>query len=150
MNPRAFLNLADDLATGPDESYWRSAVSRGYYACFHAARQLLIQCGFVAPHADGTHTYVSWRLSNCGNPLIVQAGQKLNALRQDRNRADYDLDQPFPHIDAVKLVQVAADILQIIEDGMTTAGICDEITVKMREYERDVLRQMTWRASVSP
>ena len=67
MNPRAFLEVADELATGIHEGFWRSAVSRAYYGAFHAARQLLVTCGFEVPRVDRAHAYLSMRLSNSQN-----------------------------------------------------------------------------------
>ena len=58
MNPRDFLDVADELIAGPSEAYWRSSVSRAYYAAFHVADQLLTQCGFVVPHSERQRIYL--------------------------------------------------------------------------------------------
>jgi uncharacterized protein (UPF0332 family) len=38
MKARDFLDVAEELAGGIHEGHWRSAVSRAYYAAFHAGR----------------------------------------------------------------------------------------------------------------
>ena len=92
MNPRDFLVVANILLAGPTEASWRSAVSRAYYAAFHAARLLLRDLGFKTPRADQAHAYLWLRLSNCGDSQLQVAGQRLKDLRGERNRADYDID----------------------------------------------------------
>jgi uncharacterized protein (UPF0332 family) len=91
MDVRDFLEVAWSLLEGNGEAEWRSAVSRAYYAAFHVARQLMIQCGFAVPRADQAHAYLWLRLSNAGHPDVQQAGAQLSFLRQERNRADYDI-----------------------------------------------------------
>ncbi|MBI3465767.1 MAG: hypothetical protein HY000_22350 [Planctomycetes bacterium] len=52
MDGRDFLPIAQGLLAGAAEAAWRSAVSRAYYAAFHAARQLLDNLGFRVPGAN--------------------------------------------------------------------------------------------------
>src|SRR5438876_12306521 len=93
MNVRDFLTLAQSLLAESTEAAWRSAVSRGYYAAFHVARQLLKDLGFVVPKAERAHAYLWRRLSNCGEARVQNAGRELNDLRGDRNQADYEMDR---------------------------------------------------------
>ncbi len=146
MKARDFLNVAYELLEGNHESHWRSAVSRAYYAAFHAARDLLVQCGFTVPQEERAHAYLRMRLMNSGHPDVVQAGKWLDDLRKVRNRADYDLDHDFEHADAVNRVQQAADTLRLLEEAAALPTVCERITEAMRTYERDVLRDVTWRA----
>ncbi len=146
MNPRDFLEVADELATGAHEAHWRSAVSRAYYGAFHVGRELLVRCGFIVPEDDKAHAYVYMRLSNSGHPDVVQAGTWLDDLRRVRNRADYRLKDVFNQADAIDRDQRAADIIRLLEEAATLSTVTDRITLVMREYERDVLRNVTWRA----
>src|SRR4051812_32107702 len=117
MNPRDFLDVADDLAAGLREADWRSAVSRAYYAAFHVGRRLLRRCGFVVPEAEQAHGYVWLRLANSGHPDIQLAGNNLATLRRVRNLADYDLARPLAHSAAIGQVQAAAETLRVLEDA---------------------------------
>src|SRR5262249_44800489 len=122
---------------------WRSAVSRAYYAAFHAARNLLRSLGFRVPRAAVAHGYLWLRLSNCGDPSVEQAGANLNTLQSDRNLADYDLHVNLDQSDALLSVRDARWVVQQLVAGLvepTRTAIRDG----MRNYELNVLRQVTW------
>jgi uncharacterized protein (UPF0332 family) len=138
-----FLTLAETLITGAGEVEWRSAVSRAYYAAFHEARQLLGSLGFVVPRGDQAHAYLWLRLSNGGELQIQLAGNELNRLRRERNRADYAVDQTVAHADALLQVQAARRIIQTLDAGKAEPTRT-QITDAMKIYERDVLCHVTW------
>ncbi len=143
MNWRDFLSLAAGLATGTTQAQWRTAVSRAYYAAFHNARQLLADMNFTIPRADRVHQYLVFRLSNCGESLVEQAGRDLETLRRLRNRSDYDDVPAVTQAQATAAVRLAENIIQRL-DG---AGF-DPPRTRMRDamivYERDVLQDVTW------
>ena len=143
MNWRDFLALAARLATEPTEADWRSAVSRAYYAAFHVARRLLADLHFTVPRADRAHQYLVFRLSNCGEPAVEQAGRDLDTLRRLRNRADYDDAPAVTRPQAAAAVRLADGIIQALD----AAGL-EPTRTRARDvmivYERDVLRDVTW------
>jgi hypothetical protein len=145
MNARDILDVASELCTGLKEAEWRAAASRAYFAAFHAARRVLRDAGFEVPHADQAHAYLWLRLANCSHPDIENAGESLRDLRKMPNWADYDLDQPFAHADAVNQAQDADDILQLLEALPTTPTVLAQISAAIQVYERDILKQVTWR-----
>jgi uncharacterized protein (UPF0332 family) len=145
MNGRAFLDVADELVTGAHEAHWRSAVSRAYYATFHLARALLEGCGFGAPRAETAHAYLSLRLSNCGHPDLSVVGRELAELRRERNRADYDIASVLPAPRAIDLVETAARLSELLEGALADPSLITRISPAMRDYERDVLKEVTWR-----
>jgi uncharacterized protein (UPF0332 family) len=145
MNPRSFLDVADELATGTHEGHWRSAVSRAYYATFHRARLLFGQCGFAVPQSERAHAYFHMRLMNAAHPDIMQAGVWLEDLRRARNEADYAIDVAFDPSLAVSLVQRAEDLIRLLEEAAALPHVLAQITLAMRDYERDVLHDVTWR-----
>jgi uncharacterized protein (UPF0332 family) len=142
MNGRDFLPVARMLAAGSGEAELRSAVSRAYYAAFHAARDLLDSLRFAVPRADRAHEYLYRRLNNCGLGLIVTAGRTLHSLRTRRNHADYEVGQPFPTHLAAGAVADATDILQAF-DALTPAERT-QVTDAMKLYEQQV-GDVTWR-----
>jgi uncharacterized protein (UPF0332 family) len=144
MNEREFLALAFALAAGPTEGHWRTAVSRAYYAAFHTARRLLSQLGFHVPTGDRAHAYLWMRLQNCGESTVITAGTKLNSLRSARNVADYDLPRPSSSADALQWAKSAESVMQTLS-GAISGPTRSQITAAMRVYERDVLRDVTWR-----
>jgi uncharacterized protein (UPF0332 family) len=144
MNWRDFVLLATRLAAGATEAEWRTAVSRAYYAAFHIARRLFVDLGFVVPRADRAHQYLVYRLSNCGEAAIEQAGRDLDTLRRLRNRADYDEVPVLKQPQATASVQLAGAIIQLLD-----AARQEPARTRMRDamiaYERDVLHDVTWR-----
>jgi uncharacterized protein (UPF0332 family) len=149
MTGRDFLVLANRLAAASTEAEWRSAVSRAYYGAFHEARQLLTELGFTVPRDDRAHKYLSFRLSNAGNPLARLAGSELDILRGDRNAADYDLHRPLMSVPAGDSVRQAGLIVQNL-DALRQEPARSDITDAMKDYERDVLGVVTWRPPSSP
>jgi uncharacterized protein (UPF0332 family) len=143
MSGRDFISVALDLLTASTEAAWRSAVSRAYYAAFHVARQRLEELGFGVPRGERAHAYLWFRLSNCGQPKVQDAGRRLNTLRGQRNRADYELGIPLYKPTANGQVQIAQDVIQIV-DAAVLEPTRTQITAAMRIYERDVLHEVTW------
>jgi uncharacterized protein (UPF0332 family) len=143
MNGRDFLASANRLLLLPAEADWRSAVSRAYYAAFHVARRLLSDVGFRVPRGERAHAYLWLRLSNCGDTQAESAGRSLQRLRRNRNEADYDVDQPFARSVAAKDLQLARQIIALL-DNATTEPTRTQITDAMKVYERDVLKDVTW------
>lgn len=143
MNWRDFLLLAGRLATGTTEADWRTAISRAYYAAFHVARRLFADLNFAVPRADRAHQYLVFRLSNCGELAVEQAGRDLETLRRLRNRADYDELPALTQPQAAAAVQLAEGIIQALD-----AARQDPARTRMRDamiiYERDVLHDVTW------
>jgi uncharacterized protein (UPF0332 family) len=144
MDGHDFLEVAWSLLEGHREAEWRSAVSRAYYAAFHIARQFLTQCGFVVPRVDRPHAYLWLRLSNSGHPDVRNAGAKLTFLRQKRNHADYDIGRPLEQMNAIDRVQIAAEVVELLDAVTKEATVLVQIIDAMRIYERDVLGEITW------
>ena len=138
-----FLGLAENYATGPTEADWRSAVSRAYYAAFHVAREFMSNLGFATPRADQAHAFLWRRLGNCGCVPLALAGSRLNQLRGERNRADYDLNSDLAWKDAQAAVKSAALIIAALQ--AVSANDRQLATEAMKTYERDVLHESTWR-----
>lgn len=90
-----YLDLADRVAhRWGDEAAQRSAISRAYYAVYHRASAYVRTNGFVSPSTKLRHQDV-WRLIRSSTDLRRQyIGNRGNALKVMRIRADYD--NPFP------------------------------------------------------
>ncbi len=142
--PEDFLALAEMGVKGSTEAEWRTAVSRAYYAAFHKARKLFIGLGFQPPKGDQAHAYLWLRLLNCGNQQVQLAGSNLNSLRRYRNQADYDVDQKLIQANARLQVLEARQIVQLLT-AASVDPVRSEITDAMKIYERDILRQITWK-----
>lgn len=138
-----FLSLAEQYVQGQAEADWRSAVSRAYYAAFHVAREFMSDLGFATPRADQAHAFLWRRLGNCGHVPLTLAGSRLNQLRGERNRADYDLNLNLAWKDAQAAVKSASLIIATLQSlSIEDRQLATEV---MKTYERDVLRESTWR-----
>ncbi len=144
MTFRDFLNVARTLALGTTEAEWRSAVSRAYYAVFHESGSLLRNLGFRVPRVESGHAYVWRRLSNSGNFEVDKAGRALNDFRGRRNHADYQEQPPVSQVQAEDAVKLAEDILEAI-DAALVEPVRTQITEAMKIYERDILKEETWK-----
>lgn len=144
MDGRESIRLADSMVAGPSEAHWHSAVSRAYYAAFHVSRDLFVDCGFTVPRGDQAHTYLWRRLSNAGHSDVRDSGNNLQTVRRQRNRADYDLDRPFEKSAASGQIGVCKEIIRRLE-AAAKEPIKSQITEAMKDYERDVLKEVTWR-----
>jgi len=96
MNPFLFYLLAERLATDPASgpAEFRTAISRAYYAAYHSARDFLTGLGINPPAGSVGHGKVPIALQNLTDPAIRQAGNTLDTLKGERNRADYALSDP--------------------------------------------------------
>jgi uncharacterized protein (UPF0332 family) len=147
MDFREFLVLAELLAEGTTEAEWRTTVSRAYYAAFHVACECLTSLGFRVPtHTEQSHAFASRRWSNTGEWRIDDAGRFLNTLRSDRNSADYDKHATIIARHADDAVRVARSVIETLDQLLRDKPLRTHITDAIKKYERDVLKEVTWRA----
>jgi len=85
------------------------------------------------------------RLSNARHPDVDNAGLELGQLRTARNKADDDVDIPVDQAECIDHIQVATDIVQLLDDLTKEAAILARVLDAIKIYERDVLREVTWR-----
>jgi uncharacterized protein (UPF0332 family) len=82
-----FLVLAEILARDPtNEAAQRSAISRAYYATFHAGRDYLVRSGIPLNRGRNTHWQVQYELRKTSERL----GFDVERLHEWRKSADYD------------------------------------------------------------
>jgi hypothetical protein len=143
MTGADFLALAARLVAASSEAEWRTGTSRAYYAAFHAARDLFESLGFRVPHADQAHHYLYVRLYNSANAALADAADDLHELRRRRNEADYDFRRAHARGMAAGLVAAADRVIQSLA-AASSEPTRTQITTSMKDYERNVLRQVTW------
>ncbi len=82
-----FLDLAEDLAATPnDEAAARTAISRAYYATFHAGRAYLSRTDVPIDRSRNAHFQVQMEFQN----RSAEIGQVIAMLHFWRKQADYD------------------------------------------------------------
>ena len=96
-----FLDLAESLASQPsNEAAARSAISRAYYAAFHAGRDYLVRAKIPIDRSCNTHVQVQDELQKS-----EAIGQVVKRLHVWRKYADYD-DLSIPDVDRQATVAV--------------------------------------------
>jgi hypothetical protein len=134
------LSQADRLLAANTEVDRRAAVSRAYYAAFHFTRRFLVErCGILLPKGTDVHQTLQRCLLNSQNDRLRDAGMRLESLRGERNRADYDLDDSR-FGDAVRAqlqVERAKEILSLF--GQATNDL-PGVQPVVRHYASGVLK----------
>jgi uncharacterized protein (UPF0332 family) len=146
MKGAAFIRVAEKLAPSRDEAERRTAISRAYYAAFHAARDFFEDLDFRVPRADAAHAYLSRRLPAASSaPQLVAAGNDLSTLRSYRNEADYDVHRTVNSATSQLAVNLAHQILTQLAATRTPAEQ-SVLIAEIEAYETSVLRESTRRA----
>ncbi len=91
MEGKAFLDFAKKLLPMRHEPALRSAVSRGYYAVYNCAVQLLLDLGFRVDQSAQNHEKIYFDFNNSGIEEIKDMADLLIYLRRRRNDADYNM-----------------------------------------------------------
>ena len=107
------LRLAQELlnAPNPTEATARTVISRSYYAVFLAARHNLSTAGVVRVTGSGRdHRAVIEAVQR--NSKFV--GDVLDSLRDQRNRADYDLTVGF----SAEFARQATELAEWVYDNV--------------------------------
>lgn len=118
-----FLTLAHELSTSPAgdqlrEAKLRSAISRAYYASFHHARNYYKARYKREPPGSGAareHASLPTALTESGRPNEKQAGRYLSELRRYRRKADYKVSPMPDDWYAIQALQLARDIIDILQ-----------------------------------
>jgi uncharacterized protein (UPF0332 family) len=88
-----------------------AAVSRSYYAVFHAASALLATIGRTVRTHDGLRSAIGEHFIRPGT-LPPRFGRLLARIAADRNDADYNAASTFTADDAREAIDAAAEVLE--------------------------------------
>jgi hypothetical protein len=100
LDPQALLTIAADLVTArpggaSEQSCWRTAMNRSYYACLLLIIKRIDQvngAGTVPPY--NTHHWVRSTLHDSQRRHLQKIKQNLCTLRLQREQADYVMNRP--------------------------------------------------------
>lgn len=95
MEPKKFLDLAEQLRDRNDEASHRSAISRAYYAVFNHLAINIEKMNFMLPTTSDAHEELFKIIHNCGVPDLSSKASLFRNLRVQRNNADYLTQNPF-------------------------------------------------------
>ncbi len=136
MDPLSFYQLADWLIANrrsPDD--YRTSVSRAYYSAFHSALDFLAEMGLYIPNTDNKHEKLPMILDGAEDLAMEEAAQRLRTLRENRNRADYQLSNAEFEKEEYAQVQLkdAGKVIGVIGTCRSTRGAADSRYEKVRE-----------------
>ena len=110
MTPEHLLALATVLAASENESAWRAAASRAYYASFHHLRRVVDErIGQTSLGTAEDHAIIAEAVE----VLDAAAAAAFVELRRERNIADYTIDGPFSRVRGAAACGVAAVLLRL-------------------------------------
>jgi hypothetical protein len=95
MDPREFLPIAERYMVSNSQAERRTSVGRSYYALFHVLLGALSARGVIFRQVPEDHYTLISYLARSGNKTAASVSSVLRDLRQERNRADYSLSDPF-------------------------------------------------------
>jgi hypothetical protein len=101
---------------------WDGAVSRAYYAAFHAASALLVAEGHQARTHAGTHDLLFSFFVRTGI-LSRHVSKDLAALQRYREQADYSASIRFDQSTGAEEVERAARVLGAIRGVLAAKGV---------------------------
>ena len=134
MQPQAFVELAERLITNEkNPEGFRSAISRAYYGAFLQAEDFLRRMN-VYLVTDKKHQEVLQILANTGDAEVDASSAMLGDLREERNRADYKLDDKSIEVEAhaQECLDNAKDILAKLNGCRIIPTRFQAVTVKLQ------------------
>jgi len=137
MEPVLFLDVAKKFLNTPSEAAYRSAVSRAYYAVFHAAANFLEKLGFKRTKGPQAHGEIPARFNNCGVVDGEDIATSLNNLHRQRILADYDLksDQFAAQFKVAFWIAKAEQAILSLNTLSASQNVCIQIRNGIRAYE---------------
>jgi len=129
--PEDFLDSAEEISEGRREIDYRNAVSRAYYAAYHACKTLAGPPPRRSNRSTGAHDWLvselkEWPRSDETFLQFRQIGTLLEIAKDQRRDADYRLDQEFSAVQYEEAVKHVRNILQrltkVAHAGSGSAG----------------------------
>lgn len=112
--PRAFLDIAKALLSDSTPAYCRTAIGRAYYAAFNVGAQLLRGLECRISQGPEAHKDVRELLDLSDIYELTIAATNLGDLREQRNEADYVLDNA-----GVETLDTANTVISQAEETIT-------------------------------
>jgi uncharacterized protein (UPF0332 family) len=108
-----FFNLARYLFDyAKDESWFRSSISRAYYACHLTAKEALRTMGYSFTGTGKDHELVIIYLKRMKKR---KTANKLDKLKKYRKGADYDLTETISKTSTGKVLLIAEYVLKEVK-----------------------------------
>jgi uncharacterized protein (UPF0332 family) len=110
-----YLNLAVELANTKDETHFRAAISRAYYAAFNVAKQFLEDTDGIPRDVPSIHEYVWDQFSHDPCSLGLTIYDQGDLLKEWRVRADYRARATISNGDVTLAIRRATAIINDVK-----------------------------------
>ena len=110
MNPLNFMVLAKKMQAASEESERRTAINRAYYAVYNHLAGFFRKNGLPVPRNVSGHTRVVDYLSNSNINIAGTIASYVRDLRQERNDADYEMEQSRFGVNTSQLIVMKAEM----------------------------------------
>lgn len=119
IDPKTYLELANELSLRSQEPAKRTAVDRAYYAAFLASRDILAAKGYITPYySSRDHQYVAEMLRH--RDILGSLGNDENRLRRARNTITYDTREINKSHEDARPLNWILDTAKRIVEGLGT------------------------------
>ncbi len=142
MDPEMFLELARTLSsTKGRPEFYRTAISRAYYAAFHVGSQVITSLGIQLSTGPGGHGELRNCLGASGDSHCRKISSRLQTLHARRIAADYHLDDSKVEApeEAGTACLEAAEIMSFLKTFRDDSGK-QEARLEMKRVARETLR----------
>lgn len=114
-DPSSFLNLAVTLCEDSnyhDESRFRTAISRAYYAAHLISRNSLESKGIILDKDSNIH----WEVIRLMKEKDRHTGDMLSKLRKHRNDSDYDMNIEIKKGVVLRSLKLCDEIIKKVDN----------------------------------
>lgn len=118
VDPKKYLELAEELATESDDAARRSAADRAYYAAFLTCRDVLAEKNYLTPYySSDDHRYIAEKLRS--PKLLGIYGNNESLLRKARDSITYDTRELAANHEKAKrlewMIKTAREIIDKVQ-----------------------------------
>lgn len=112
-----FQAFAVRIADAGNEIDFRNAISRSYYAAFHACLPKFVSGDGGLDQRIGHTAFTAWLQGHAAGTPTRRLGVALNFLRQQRAAADYTLNRDFKHSDVETVFGAYGNVMHLLEQA---------------------------------
>ncbi len=138
MDPKDFLDLAQNLSRTNNEASLRTCISRSYYALFNLMAQFINKEVEKLSHSAEDHEKVYRYFNNCGLPNVAIIASDLNDLRDGRNDSDYKLNLRFDSNEATLMYFKARTAFNSFVSFAQNSSDCKNMVAGIKLYKTKI------------
>jgi len=142
MDSKDFLDLAGNLIKDyHNEAAFRTSVSRSYYALHTYMSNFLSDENFELGKDERRHKKIYIYLHNCGIEEVEEAASDLDDLRNQRNRADYEMNINCQRRDAEFVFCKASEAYEVFSRYINSPELRAKLKNGILKYRRIISGQ---------